>query len=262
MTHAIAPSPAVFAGAVLMPAPGAEITVAGVSLVADLAGALYWPEEGALIVSDLHLEKGSAFAVRGVLMPPYDTAATLDALHAVIARYAVRMVIALGDNFHDGGGPARLAATGRAQLLALQRGRDWVWIAGNHDPDPGEGIGGVFARALALGALSFRHEPTEGGRARANSGESFRERSAEASGEISGHLHPAARIHQRGRTQTRKCFATDGERLVMPAFGAFTGGLNIRNAAFLKVFGALGFTAHVIGQRRLYSFAAARCLAD
>jgi uncharacterized protein len=256
MTHA-APSPAVFAGAALMPAPGAEIAVAGVSLIADLAGALYWPEEGALVVSDLHLEKGSAFAVRGVLMPPYDTAATLEALAAVIARYDVRMVIALGDNFHDGGGPARLSAADRAQLLALQRGRDWVWIAGNHDPDPGEGIGGVFARALALGPLSFRHEPTDGGR-----GGSHDEGCGESFGEISGHLHPAARIHQRGRTQTRKCFATDGERLVMPAFGAFTGGLNIRNAAFLKVFGALGFTAHLIGQRRLYSFAAARCLAD
>jgi uncharacterized protein len=256
MTHA-APSPAVFAGAPMMPAPGAEITVAGVTLVADLAGALYWPDESALVVSDLHLEKGSAFAVRGVLMPPYDTAATLEALGAVIARYAARMVIALGDNFHDGGGPARLAATDRAQLHELQRGRDWVWIAGNHDPDPGEDIGGVFARALALGTLSFRHEPTDGGRTGSRD-----QGCGESVGEISGHLHPAARIHQRGRTQTRKCFATDGERLVMPAFGAFTGGLNIRNAAFLKVFGALGFTAHLIGQRRLYSFAAARCLAD
>ena len=149
----------------------------------------------------------------------------------VIARYDARIVIALGDNFHDGGGPARLAATDRAHLHELQRGRDWVWIAGNHDPDPREGIGGVFARALALGPLSFRHEPTEGGG-----------KSSDFGGEISGHLHPAARIHQRGRTQTRKCFATDSERLVMPAFGAFTGGLNIRNAAFLNVFGALGFT--------------------
>jgi uncharacterized protein len=265
MTHAIASSPAVFAGAAPMPAPGAEITVAGVSLVADLAGALYWPDEGALIVSDLHLEKGSAFAVRGVLMPPYDTAATLEAMAAVITRYAARIVIALGDNFHDGGGPARLAATNRAQLHELQRGRDWIWITGNHDPDPHEGIGGVFARALALGPLSFRHEPTEGGRRGSrgeSSGESFGATLGESFGEISGHLHPAARIHQRGRTQTRKCFATDGERLVMPAFGAFTGGLNIRNSAFLNVFGALGFTAHLIGQRRLYSFAAARCLAD
>jgi uncharacterized protein len=253
MTHAITGSPAVFAGAAMLPALGAEMTVAGVTLVADLAGALYWPDEGALIVSDLHLEKGSAFAVRGVLMPPYDTAATLEALAGVITRYAARMVIALGDNFHDGGGPARLAATDRTQLHELQRGRDWVWIAGNHDPDPGEGIGGVFARALALGPLSFRHEPTARRRG-AGSGETY--------GEVSGHLHPAARINQRGRTQTRKCFATDGERLVMPAFGAFTGGLNIRNAAFLEVFGALGFTAHLIGQRRLYSFSAARCLAD
>jgi DNA ligase-associated metallophosphoesterase len=259
MTHAITGSPAVFAGAALMPAPGAEITVAGVALIADLAGALYWPDEGALIVSDLHLEKGSAFAVRGVLMPPYDTAATLEALAGVIARYAVRIVIALGDNFHDGGGPARIAATDRAQLHELQRGRDWVWIAGNHDPDPGEGIGGVFARALALGPLSFRHEPTA--RRRAGGSETYG-KSSGTTGEISGHLHPAARINQRGRTQTRKCFATDGERLVMPAFGAFTGGLNIRSAAFLDVFGALGFTAHLIGQRRLYSFAAARCLAD
>ena len=258
MTHAITDSPAVL-GAGFMPWPGAEITVAGLTLVADLAGALYWPDEGALVVSDLHLEKGSAFAVRGVLMPPYDTAATLEALAGVIARYAARIVIALGDNFHDGGGPARLSATDRAQLHELQRGRDWVWIAGNHDPDPSEGIGGVFARALALGPLSFRHEPTA--RRRGGGGEAYGRSSNEA-GEISGHLHPAARIHQRGRTQTRKCFATDGERLVMPAFGAFTGGLNIRNAAFLEVFGALGFTAHLIGQRRLYSFAAARCLAD
>jgi DNA ligase-associated metallophosphoesterase len=230
-----------------------EITVGGVPLVADLAGALYWPEEGLLAVADLHLEKGSAFAVRGLLMPPYDTAATLERLSGVIARYDARIVVALGDNFHDGGGPARLAGSDRAHLLALQRGRDWVWIAGNHDPDPGEGIGGAFARSLALGALSFRHEPA----ARAGTAGTGRNR-----GEIAGHLHPAARIHQRGRTQTRKCFATDGERLVMPAFGAFTGGLNIRNAAFLEVFGALGFTAHLIGERRLYSFAAARCLAD
>jgi uncharacterized protein len=231
-------------------APGAgEVTVAGVPLVADIAGALYWPEEGLLVVSDLHLEKGSAFAARGVLMPPYDTATTLERLAGLLARYAARIVVALGDNFHDGGGPARLAKSDRAHLLELQRGRDWVWIAGNHDPDPGEGIGGAFARSLALGPLSFRHEPAAGG-------------DGGITGEIAGHLHPAARVHQRGRTLTRKCFATDGTRLVMPAFGAYTGGLNIRNAAFLKIFGALGFTAHLIGQRRLYAFAAARCLAD
>jgi hypothetical protein len=235
-------------------APGAgEIMVAGVPLVADIAGALYWPEEGLLVVSDLHLEKGSAFAVRGVLMPPYDTATTLERLAGLLARYAARIVVALGDNFHDGGGPARLALSDRAHLFELQRGRDWVWIAGNHDPDPREGIGGAFARSLALGPLTFRHEPAAA-QAQGGNGESH--------GEIAGHLHPAARIHQRGRTLTRKCFATDGVRLVMPAFGAYTGGLNIRDIAFLEVFGALGFTAHLIGQRRLYAFAAARCLAD
>jgi DNA ligase-associated metallophosphoesterase len=265
VTRSIAGSQAAFqaaalAGAGFAPAAhgAGEITVAGVSLVADLAGALFWPEEGLLVVSDLHLEKGSAFAVRGVLMPPYDTATTLERLAGLLARYAARIVVALGDNFHDGGGPARLAVADRTHLFELQRGRDWVWIAGNHDPDPREGIGGAFARSLALGPLTFRHEPmvarARGGKDGGNGGD--------CSGEIAGHLHPAARILQRGRTQTRKCFATDGTRLVMPAFGAYTGGLNIRNIAFLKVFGALGFTAHLIGQRRLYSFAAARCLAD
>jgi hypothetical protein len=228
--------------------------VAGVPLVADIAGALYWPEEGLLVVSDLHLEKGSAYAVRGVLLPPYDTATTLERLAGLLARYAARIVVALGDNFHDGGGPARLASSDRAHLFELQRGRDWVWIAGNHDPDPREGIGGAFARSLALGPLTFRHEPAA---AQAQGGNSDL-----SDGEIAGHLHPAARIHQRGRTLTCKCFATDGVRLVMPAFGAYTGGLNIRDIAFLKVFGALGFTVHLIGQRRLYAFAAARCLAD
>jgi len=257
VTRSIADSyPAALAGTGFAQfAPGAgEITVAGVPLVADIAGALYWPEEGLLVVSDLHLEKGSAFAVRGVLMPPYDTATTLERLAGLLARYAARIVVALGDNFHDGGGPSRLAPSDRAHLFELQRGRDWIWIAGNHDPDPREGIGGAFARSLALGPLTFRHEPAAARVQGANGDLS--------DGEIAGHLHPAARINQRGRTLTRKCFATDGARLVMPAFGAYTGGLNIRDVAFLKVFGALGFTAHLIGQRRLYAFAAARCLAD
>jgi DNA ligase-associated metallophosphoesterase len=226
--------------------PTEEIAVAGVSLIADLAGTLYWPEEQLLIVSDLHLEKGSAYAARGTLLPPYDTASALERIAALFARYLVRMVIALGDNFHDGGGPARLAARDRSALLSLQRGRDWVWIAGNHDPEPREGIGGVFARSLALGPLVFRHEP---------------KRQA-SEGEIAGHLHPAATVRHRGRVLTRRCFATDGTRLVLPAFGAYTGGLNVRDAAFLRVFGALTFTAHLIGERRLYAFSAARCLAD
>src|SRR5208282_6034847 len=135
------------------------LAVAGVTLVADCAGAIYWPDENLLVVADLHLEKGSAFAARGVLMPPYDTATTLERLAGLVARYAARIVVALGDNFHDGGGPARLARADRAHLAEVQRGRDWVWIAGNHAPEPRDGIGGAFARSSALGPLSFRHEP-------------------------------------------------------------------------------------------------------
>src|SRR5215470_2706892 len=113
-----------------------EVTVAGVTLVADVAGALYWPEERLLVVSDLHLEKGSSFAARGTLLPPYDTASTLERLAGALSRHDVRIIVALGDNFHDQGGPARLASADRARLSALQGGRDWIWIAGNHDPDP------------------------------------------------------------------------------------------------------------------------------
>ena len=229
-----------------LPVGAGEVSVAGVTLLADLAGALYWPEEQLLVVSDLHLEKGSSFAARGTLLPPYDTASALERLARIVSRYAVRIVVALGDNFHDGSGPARLAATDRATLFALQRGRDWIWIAGNHDPDPSDNIGGVFAISLSLGPLSFRHEPT-----------------MQASpGEISGHLHPVARVSRRGHVLRRSCFVGDGTRLVMPAFGAYTGGLNIRNAAFMQVFGAPAFTAHLLGQRRIYALAAPRCLAD
>ncbi len=223
-----------------------EVDVAAVTLVADSAGVLYWPEEGLLAVADLHFEKGSSFAKRGVLLPPYDTAATLARLAQLIARYAPRVVVALGDNFHDGEGAGRLAAPDRDALQAMQRGRDWIWIKGNHDPEPAEGIGGQFVATLALGALSFRHEPS----------------TEAADGEIAGHLHPVARVSHRGRAVRRRCFAANGKRAVMPAFGAYAGGLNILDRAFANVFGTLAFTAHMLGQQRLYAFSAARCLAD
>jgi uncharacterized protein len=221
-----------------------EIAVAGVALVADCEGALYWPEEGLLLIADLHLEKGSSYAARGVLLPPYDTAATLARIARLVERYAPRAVVALGDSFHDGEGPARIAASDRDALAALQRGREWIWITGNHDPDPADGIGGTFAGMLAIGTLLLRHEPTG------------------TVGEIAGHLHPIARVVGRGRPMSRRCFASDGARLVMPAFGAYAGGLNVRDRAFADVFGTLAFTAHVLGERRLYTFAASRCLAD
>src|SRR5437667_169138 len=119
-----------------------RVTMCGVTLAADCLGALYWPEQSLLVVADLHLEKGSSFARRGQLLPPYDTTETLSRLARLIAHYAPRAVVALGDNFHDSDGPARLSASDRTTLIALQRGRDWIWIAGNHDPDPAEGIGG------------------------------------------------------------------------------------------------------------------------
>ena len=222
------------------------IEVAGVAFVGDPLGALYWPEQGLLAVADLHLEKGSSYAARGVLLPPYDTAATLARLARLIARYAPRLVVALGDSFHDNEGPARVAAGDLATLRSLQRGRDWIWIAGNHDPRPGPGIGGSFAATLACDPIVFRHEP----------------QTKECDGEIAGHLHPRARVSQRGRTTSRRCFAGDGRRLVMPAFGAYTGGLNVRDRAFADVFGTLAFTAHMLGEARLYAIAAARCLAD
>jgi DNA ligase-associated metallophosphoesterase len=220
------------------------IALAGIEFLADAAGALYWPQEGVLVVADLHLEKGSSFARRGVLLPPFDTAATLARLLLLIARYAPRCVIALGDSFHDGGGPDRLSDTDRADLRALQAGRDWIWITGNHDPEPAQNIGGQFGGALAIGALTFRHIPSG------------------AHGEIAGHLHPAARISHRGRAVSRRCFAADATRMVMPAFGAFAGGLNIRDAAFADLFGTLAFTAHMLGDERIYSFGARHCLAD
>jgi DNA ligase-associated metallophosphoesterase len=218
------------------------VAISNTTFIADPAGALYWPEQHLLCVADLHLEKGSSFARRGVLLPPYDTVATLRNFEMLIARYAPRLVVALGDSFHDGSAAARVSADNRNMLTALQRGRDWLWIAGNHDPDPAPAVGGSFAPALALGGLVFRHVP---------SGEA---------GEIAGHLHPCARINWRGHAIVRRCFAADAVHMVMPAFGAYTGGLNIRDRAFANIFATDAFTAHLLGGRRIYTFAARRCV--
>jgi DNA ligase-associated metallophosphoesterase len=219
----------------------ATVAIAGVTLVADLSGAFFWEAERLLVVSDLHLEKGSSYAARGVLLPPYDTVATLSRLSAVIARHDPRTVIALGDSFHDRNAHARLSAPDREAIAALQARRDWIWISGNHDPALPSDLGGVVASEVAVGPIAFRHEPTG------------------AAGEIAGHLHPKARVATRGRSVERRCFASDGERAVMPAFGAYTGGLSIRDAAFAKIFQTLGFIAHVLGDNRMHAISASRC---
>jgi DNA ligase-associated metallophosphoesterase len=208
---------------------------------ADLSGALFWEEQGLLIVSDLHLEKGSSYATRGVLLPPYDTIATLSRLSAVIARLNPKTVIALGDSFHDRTAHERLSAPNREAIAALQMRRDWIWIAGNHDPALPSGLGGTVASEVAIGPISFRHEPTG------------------VRGEIAGHLHPKARVATRARWMERRCFASDGERMVMPAFGAYTGGLSIRDGAFAKIFPDPIFIAHVLGDRRVHTISASRC---
>src|SRR6202051_2121165 len=149
-----------------------SVSVADISLVADLSGALFWDEQSLLVVSDLHLEKGSSFAARGVLLPPYDTVATLGRLASVIPRHDPKTVIALGDSFHDRTAHQRLSATDREAIAALQARRDWIWISGNHDPVLPSDLGGVVASEVAIGPIAFRHEPTG------------------AFAAIAGHLHP------------------------------------------------------------------------
>jgi DNA ligase-associated metallophosphoesterase len=220
------------------------LAVAGVELVATAEGALVWPEERLLAVSDLHLEKGSAYARHRVFLPPYDTAATLARLASLVLRLAPRRIIFLGDSFHDRKGAARLAPSDRDALGHILARREVVWITGNHDPEPHD-LPGDSADNLVVGRVTFRHEP-----------------SIEASpGEIAGHLHPVARIAAGGRAVRRRCFAGDGLRAVMPAFGAYAGGLNVRDLAFAPLF-PKGFTAHLMGDAHVFAFPRARCLAD
>jgi uncharacterized protein len=219
----------------------ALVEIAGVHFTADASGALFWDDERLLVVSDLHLEKGSSFATRGILLPPYDTAATLARLAVVVSRYDPKGVIALGDSFHDADAHERVSDPDRDAIAAMQSGRDWIWIAGNHDPKPPASLRGSVASEIAIGSICFRHEPTG------------------AAGEIAGHLHPKARVATRGRSIERRCIATDGVRAVMPSFGAYTGGLSIRDRAFAKIFATLAFTAHLLGDNRLHAMPAARC---
>jgi DNA ligase-associated metallophosphoesterase len=217
----------------------AEIVIGDTQALCDPLGALYLPHSATLVLSDLHLEKGAAFARRGMLLPPYDTAQTLKLVTAAIGRYRPACVICLGDSFHDRHGAAAMPPSHQQQIADLMAGRDWYWIAGNHDPDHPEGLGGDCVRELYLEGLCFRHEPASG----------------DAPGEVAGHLHPAARVVRRGKGVRRSCFATDGLRLIMPSFGVTTGGLNLRNRAFDGLFDPRRLTAHLMGRDRIYSVA-------
>lgn len=214
---------------------GLDLRVAGARLRALTCGGLWWEDEGVLVVSDLHFEKASSYAARGQMLPPYDTRATLARVQRQVAALSPRMIISLGDSFHDRRARHRMAADDVAAIRSLTAACDWVWVEGNHDPAPPEDMGGRAAAELVIGPLVFRHIPTG------------------AEGEVAGHLHPCARVVGRsGRTVRARCFATDGDRLVMPAYGALTGGLNVLDKAFAQIFPAGQLRAGVIGRDGVY----------
>jgi len=222
------------------------IEIAGERLVPDHGGALWWAARRVLAVADLHLEKGSAFAARtGQMLPPYDSRATLARLGAAVERYSPATIVCLGDNFHDAEGPARLDAESKRAVIALQRGRRFVWIEGNHDAAAAVALGGESAGEIEIGPLVFRHEPQTRG----------------ARGELAGHLHPVASVETRARRLRRRCFVSDGQRCVLPAFGSFAGGLDVFDPVFIPLF-RNGFSAFLLGRERVYPFADARLAAQ
>lgn len=216
----------------------------GAQLIADVSGALFWASEAILIVADLHLEKGSSFAERGSPIPPYDTRATLSALEKTCSHFRPATVIALGDSFHDNNAEHRISGDDRERISRLTSAYEWIWIAGNHDPEP-TSYGGHVLESIAIGPLLFRHEPTP----------------APVAGEVAGHLHPCASVRIRGKRLRRRCFATDGSRVVVPAFGAYTGGLDVLDPAFAMVFPGL-FHAFMIGRRAVHPVAHHRLVPD
>jgi len=220
------------------------IRIAGEAIIPDLSGAAFLPAHETLIVADLHLEKGSSFLRRGVPLPPFDSAATLTRLGEVTARLCPKRVIALGDSFHDRDADGRLGDEDRAALAELVDRHDWVWAIGNHDPAPPPSLGGRIVDQERIGALVLRHEPKGG-----------------ADAEIAGHLHPVGKVSAGGRHLRRRCFASDGARLILPAFGAYAGGLNVLDDAFRPLLSPI-FHAWMIGDDKVYKVAADRLIPD
>ncbi|WP_340643996.1 ligase-associated DNA damage response endonuclease PdeM [Phenylobacterium sp.] len=222
------------------PCGGLRTTLSGAAVIFRASGALWIEAERMLVVADLHLEKGSAYAARGQMLPPYDTRDTLRRLSTEIAATRPSAVVLLGDTFHDRASEDRLAADDAEQLRTLAGLTRLIWVIGNHDADGPRALPGEVADELNVAGLLLRHEPQAGLQP----------------GEVAGHLHPCAKVTASRGTVRRRCFVTDGERLVVPAFGAFAGGLNVRDPAFCGLFarpplcGALGTgRVHAVGWR-------------
>lgn len=220
-----------------------SIAFAGHSFIPLASGALYWPAENTLLVADLHLEKHAAFAARGQFLPPYDTGLTLMRLARDIAQTRASRVVALGDSFHRNESPSGLQAADRAHLDALLACCDWLWLSGNHDPAPHR-LGGRCLTGLEHAGLTLTHEPRRG-----------------VPGMIAGHLHPAARVLINGRTVRRGCFVHDTRLMILPAYGASTGNLNILSPAFAGLFDRARLEVTMIGRDRLYPVGAKRLVA-
>ncbi|MBU0555049.1 MAG: ligase-associated DNA damage response endonuclease PdeM [Alphaproteobacteria bacterium] len=205
--------------------PGPAFSFAGQNWHALPQGALFWRERAALIVADLHFEKASAFARRGQMLPPYDSRATLDALEDVIARTTPREIWCLGDSFHDMGAHDRMMAETRERIVRLTAACRWTWITGNHDPQGGSAsdssLGGESIDEALIDGVLLRHEACPG----------------EARPEISGHFHPKLRINLRGRHIARRCFVMGARKLIVPAFGALTGGLDAASPVITSLVG-------------------------
>nr|MEA2799023.1 uncharacterized protein [Phenylobacterium sp.] len=219
-----------------------RMAIGGTEALLRCSGALWLAGERALVVADMHLEKGSSYAARGQMLPPYDTRETLKRLAAEVEALTPAIVVLLGDTFHDRKSEGRLAPDDAERLRELARGRTLVWVVGNHDADGPRALAGQVVAELALCGLTLRHEP----------------RAGPQPGEVSGHLHPAARVKGTRGTVRRRCFITDSERAILPAFGAYAGGLNVRDRAFEGLFarpplaGALGIgRVHAVGWRSL-----------
>lgn len=214
-----------------------RFSFSGHELVALPQAALYWPGRRALLVADLHLEKASWFARFGQMLPPYDSEATLADIEALVAGTRARELWCLGDSFHDSAGSMRLSPAARAKLKALTAQLDWTWIAGNHDRALASDCGGTVVEEAHVDGLLLRHEADP----------------ADPRPELSGHFHPKLRIRLRGKSVSRRCFVATETKLVLPAFGALTGGLDAGHAEIARAVGA-GAEALVPVNDRLLRF--------